>query len=329
MKTCIVGVGAVGGLIGTRLAAAGDARVSAFARGATLSALRTHGWRARTADRLLQAPVAAASDVAEDLGPQDLVIVCVKGPAMPAIARAIEPLLGGHTIVLPLMNGVPWWFGSGVAALGNEPLRTVDPDGEVERAIATSRVLGGVVHLSVQAPEPGLAVHRMGNGLIVGEPGGGTSDRAVQVGALLTKSGFDVTASDSVRRDVWYKLWGNLTMNPVSALTGATADRILDDELVRALSTAAMREARTIGALLGCPIQQEPEERHQVTRNLGAFKTSMLQDVEAGRPIELDAIVGAVRELGQRLGVATPTIDALYGLTRLMARTRGLYPPAA
>jgi 2-dehydropantoate 2-reductase len=328
MKVCIVGVGAVGGLVGARLAAAGQARVSAIARGATLSALREHGWRMHSADTRMRAPLATASDRAEDIGPQDLVIVCVKGPAMSTVARAIGPLLGDHTIVLPLMNGVPWWFGEGVAALGDQPLLSVDPDGGIAAAIPFAQVLGGVVHLAVQAPEPGLAVHQMGNGLIIGEPGGGSSARAARVCALLAAAGFDVTVSESVRRDIWYKLWGNLTMNPVSALTGATADRILDDEVVRALNSAAMREARTIGAAIGCPIEQEPEARHEVTRKLGAFKTSMLQDVEAGRPIELDAIVGAVREMGHRLGVDTPMIDALYGLTRLMARTRGLYPAA-
>jgi len=314
--------------VGARMAGLGQARVSAFTRGATLWALRKHGWRLHAADRRVQAPVTAASDRAEDLGPQDLVILCVKGPAMAAVAPAIGPLLGDHTIVLPLMNGVPWWFGEGVAALGDRPLLSVDPDGGIARSIPFACVLGGVVHLAVQAPEPGLALLRMGNGLIVGEPRGGSSARVARIGKLLATAGFDVTVSENVRRDIWYKLWGNLTMNPVSALTGATADRILDDELVRALNSAAMREARTIGAAIGCPIEQEPEARHQVTRKLGAFKTSMLQDVEAGRPLELDAIVGAVREMGQRLAVDTPMIDALYGLTRLMARTRGLYPVA-
>jgi 2-dehydropantoate 2-reductase len=149
--------------------------------------------------------------------------------------------------------------------------------------------------------------------------------------ALLAAAGFDVTHSDQVRRDVWYKLWGNLTMNPVSAITGASGDRILADPQVRAFCSAAMREAAEIGALIGCPIDQSPEDRHAMTAKLGAFRTSMLQDAEAGRAIELDAIVGAVRELGARVGVATPTIDALYGLTRLFGRVHGLYPdpPAA
>jgi len=178
-------------------------------------------------------------------------------------------------------------------------------------------------------PEPGLVQHRMGQGLIVGEPEGGRSQRVQRVADLLARAGFDVTHADNVRYDIWYKLWGNLTMNPVSALTGATIDRLLADPQVRDFCSAAMMEARAIGARIGCPIAQSAEDRHAVTEKLGAFKTSMLQDVEAGRPIELDAIVTVVHEIGRRLDVPTPMIDALLGLMRLFARTRGLYPADA
>ncbi len=327
MQVCIIGAGAIGGFIGTRLAAAGQARVSALARGATLQALRTHGWRLEQGGALVQAP-ATASDDAAALGPQDLVVVAVKGPALDAVAQGIAPLLGPHTLVMPAMNGVPWWFGQGVAALGEAPLRSVDPTGAIGRAIATERVVGCVVHASTATTAPGLVQHRMGQGLIVGAALGGLQPRVQAVADLLQHAGFDVTHTPDVRRDVWYKLWGNLTMNPVSALTGATADRVLADPLVREFNSAAMREAAAIGALLGCPIAQSPEDRHAITAKLGAFKTSMLQDVEAGRAIELDAIVGVVHELGQRLGVPTPHIDALFGLTRLFGRVRGLYPEA-
>ena len=329
MKVCIVGAGAIGGFIGTRLAAAGDASVSALARGATLAALRTHGWRLREGETLLQAAVHAASDAAHELGAQDLVVIAVKGPALPGVARAIGPLLGPHTVVLPAMNGVPWWFGDGVPAIGDTPLETVDPGGVVAAAIAPGRVVGCVVHASTAVGEPGLVLHRMGRGLIVGEPRGGRSERAARIAALLGAAGFDVTHSEQVRRDVWYKLWGNMTMNPVSAITGATGDRILADPQVRGFCSAAMREAAEVGARIGCPIEQSPEDRHAITAKLGAFRTSMLQDAEAGRAIELDAIVGAVRELGARVDVPTPTIDALYGLTRLFGRVHGLYPEAA
>jgi 2-dehydropantoate 2-reductase len=324
-KVCIVGAGAIGGFIGVRLALHGAAEVSAVARGATLVALRTHGWRLREGGTLRQAPVRASDDPAE-LGAQDLVIVAVKGPALAAVAPRIAPLLGAQTVVLPAMNGVPWWFGTGVAALGDAPLASIDPGGTIAAALPLSRVLGGVVHLAAATAEPGVVEHRMGQGLIVGEPGGGTSPRAERIGTLLRSGGLEVTVSSDIRRDIWYKLWGNLTINPVSAITGATADRLLDDPLVRDFCSRAMREAAAIGERLGCPIEQSPEDRHAVTRKLGAFRSSMLQDADAGRPLELDAIAGVVHELGQRLAVPTPNIDALFGLARLFGRTRGLYP---
>lgn len=325
---CILGAGAIGGFIGTRLAASGQAQVSAIARGATLDALRHHGWRLRQGDALLQASVAAVSEHAADLGEQDLVILAVKGPALSQVARQIGPLLGPETVVLPAMNGVPWWFLEGQPVLGDAPLDSVDPGGAIREAIPLRRVLGCVVHASTAVPEPGLVQHRMGQGLVIGEPLGGHSARSAQVVALLAAAGFDVTHSANVRADIWYKLWGNLTMNPISALTGATIDRVLADPLTRQFCTDAMAEAARIGERIGCHIAQPPEERHLVTARLGAFKTSMLQDVDAGRPIELDAIVTAVREIGQRVGLPTPQIDVLLGLTRLFGRVHGLYPEA-
>lgn len=325
MKVCIVGAGAIGGFIGARLAAAGGAQVSALARGATLAALRTHGWRLQQGGVLIQAAV-TASDQAADLGVQDLVVIAVKGPSLPAVTADLGPLLGPQTVVLPAMNGVPWWFSHGLAVLGDAPLESVDPGGRIAAAIPLVQVVGCVVHASTAAPEPGLVLHKMGQGLIIGEPAGGRSGRVQALAELLTTAGFEATVSDSVRYDLWYKLWGNLTMNPISALTGATIDRVLADPLLREFCSAAMREAAAIGARLGCEITQSPEDRHAITARLGAFKTSMLQDVEAGRALELDSIVTAVHELGQRVGVPTPSIAALLGLARLFGRVRGLYP---
>ena len=324
MKVCIVGAGAVGGLIGTRLAAHTDAEVSALARGETLQALNAQGWRLKQGDRLLTKPTRAAAD-ARALGVQDVVVVAVKAPAMASVAAQIGPLLRPETIVLPAMNGVPWWFAQGLPGIDAAPLHSVDPGGAIARAIPLRHVVGCVVHLSAATAEPGLVVHRNGMGLIVGEPGGAASPRLAAVHRLLAAAGFDMTTSATIRHDIWYKLWGNLTMNPVSAITGATGDRMLDDPLVRDFCSAAMLEASAIGAKIGCAIDQDPEARHAVTRELGAFKTSMLVDAERGKPIELDAIVTAVHELGRRTGVATPNIDALLGLTRLFARSRGLY----
>ncbi|WP_300753405.1 2-dehydropantoate 2-reductase [Janthinobacterium sp.] len=328
MKVCIVGAGAIGGFIGARLAAAGQCDLSVVARGATLAALQTHGWRLQEAGNLLQAPAHAVADPAE-LGVQDLVILAVKGPALAEVARQIQPLLGPDTVLLPAMNGVPWWFGHGVPALGSQPLSSVDPDGAIGAALPFENVLGCVVYMATWLAEPGLVMHKTGNKLVIGEPGGALSRRAQKVQSLLAGAGIETPLSANIRYDAWYKLWGNLTINPVSAITGATADVVLDDALVREFCIAAMREAGTIGQQIGCAIPETPEHRNLLTRTLGSFKTSMLQDTEAGRPLELDNIVGAVREIGQRLGIATPHIDALLGLTRLFARVRGLYPAQA
>jgi 2-dehydropantoate 2-reductase len=327
LKVCVVGAGAIGGFLGTRLALEGSTRVSALARGATLAALRDHGWRLQQSGTLTQAPVALASEDPRQLGPQELVIIAVKSPSLPALAPTLAPLMAADTMVLPAMNGVPWWFGSAIAALGARPLESVDPGGGIAAAIAARQVVGCVVHASATTAAPGLTLHRMGRGLIIGEPAGGDSPRVQRLHELFSRAGFEVTPSARIRYDIWYKLWGNMTMNPVSALTGATMDRVLDDELVRAFCSGAMREAAAVGARIGCDVSESADDRHAVTRKLGAFKTSMLQDVEALRPLELDALVGAVREIGERVGVATPSLDALFGLTRLFGRVRGLYPP--
>ncbi len=325
MKVCIVGAGAIGGFIGARLAAAGNCELSAVARGATLVALRTHGWRLNTAAGPITAP-ALATEFATELGPQDLVIVAVKAPALASVLPAIVALLGPNTVVLPAMNGVPWWFNEGVAALGPTPLQSIDPGGRIAASLPIQHVLGCVVHASTSLLSPGFVQHKMGNGVIIGEPDGAVSARVASISDLLTAAGFDVTSSTHIRYDIWYKLWGNMTMNPISALTGSTVDRVLDDPELRQFCTAAMLEAAAIGARIGCAVVESPEERLLVARKLGAFKTSMLQDVEAGRMIELDSLVGAVKEIGQRVGVATPSISALLGLTRLFGQVRGIYP---
>ena len=328
MKICVVGAGAIGGFLGTRLALEGSTQVSALARGTTLVALRDHGWRLQEGVDLVQAPVAVAADDPRELGPQDLLVIAVKSPALPALAPTLGPLFTKDTMVLPAMNGVPWWFSAGIEALGPRSLESVDPAGTIAAAIPVSRVVGCVVHAAVSTAAPGVAVHRMGRGLIIGEPAGAESTRLAQLAALFSRAGFEVHTSTRIRYDIWYKLWGNMTMNPVSALTGATLDRVLDDDLVRGFCSAAMREAAAVGARIGCDVHESPEDRHAITRRLGAAKTSMLQDVEALRPLELDALVGAAREIGRRVGIETPGIDALFGLTRLFGRVRGLYPSA-
>ncbi len=324
-RVAIVGAGAIGGWLGALLARAG-CTVGALARGATLAALQRDGLRLHQDGQAIAVPVQAAADAAA-LGAQDLVVVAVKAPALADVARGIAPLIGPRTVVLTAMNGVPWWFfqGFGGARAGTR-LRAVDPDGDIDRCLPAPHVIGGVVHASCAVDAPGVVRHHFGNGLIVGEPSGDRSERVQALAALLQRAGLNATVSPQIQKDVWYKLWGNMTVNPVSALTGATTDRILGDELVRGFISSVMLEAREIGARIGIPIEQQPEDRHAVTLKLGAFKTSMLQDVEARKPVELDALVGVVRELGQLTGVPTPFTDALLGLSRLQARTWGLYP---
>jgi len=323
MEIGVVGLGAVGGLLAARLARAGH-EVSALARGATLEHVRASGLQLDSAGTSVSVPLPVTDDAAR-LGVQELVVIAVKAPALAAAAPAMAPLIGPETVLLPAMNGVPWWFLP--AALPDEsPLDSVDPGGHLLAQLPLAQVLGCVVHLSSSSPAPGRVRHGVGERLIVGEPRGGKSARLAAVSAALTSAGFRVETSDDVRRDVWYKLWGNMTMNPVSALTGALTDAILDDSLVRGFLLRCMAEAAAIGAQIGCPIAQLGDERLALTRELGGFKTSMLQDVDAGREIELDALVGAVHEIAVRVGIDAPNIAALLGLARLMARRRGLYP---
>jgi 2-dehydropantoate 2-reductase len=266
-----------------------------------------------------------------------VVVLAVKAQAAPAAVAAIGPLLGPATVVLPAMNGVPWWYfdrvDAGTVEGGADPggfggpcagmhLSSVDPGGAMARAVPVSQVLGVVVHFSASSPAPGVVRHFSGDRLIIGEPAGRASARLEAVADVLSEAGFTVDVSDRIRQAAWYKLWGNLTVNPVSALTGATAGQILDDSLVRSFCESAMLEAREIGARIGCPIAELPGERNVVTRKLGDFRSSMLHDALAGRPLELDALTGAVREIGAVVGVPTPYVDALHGLARLAEHVR-------
>jgi 2-dehydropantoate 2-reductase len=331
MKVCIYGAGAIGGWIGAHLAQTGH-EISVVARGATLQALKKDGLQCiQTQPSLitLKAQV-KASDQAADLGPQDLVIVSVKAPGMLDVARNMAPLLAPHTMVMTAMNGVPWWFFNGFGgALKGTRLNTIDPEGQIDHAIPAHHVVGCVVHASCSLDAPGVVRHHFGQGLILGEPAQQSdqvAERVQQLVANLQTAGFNASASAQIQKDVWYKLWGNMTVNPISAFTGATTDLIMQDDLVRNFVSQIMLEAKVIGEKIGIPIAQTPEDRHAVTRKLGAFKTSMLQDVEAGKAVELDALVSVVRELGQLTQVSTPYTDALLGLSRLHARVHGLYP---
>jgi 2-dehydropantoate 2-reductase len=330
MRICVIGAGAIGGVIAARLAGVAGTEVSVLARGATLSAITERGLRLRSAGAAVAAAAEpltvrlTASAEAAELGAQDFVVIAVKAQSMPGVAASVRPLLGPGTAVLSTLNGVPWWFldGFGGPAAGRH-LDSVDPGGAIAAALPAARVIGATVHLSASSPDPGEVTWRSGNGLILGELDGTRSDRLAALAGALRGAGFDVTTSTRIREDVWYKLWGNLTLNPICALTNASTGPALDDDLVRALVSAAMLEARAVGERIGCRIAQTPGDRHAVTRKLGDFVPSMLQDARAGRPLELDALTGAVRELGELTGVPTPFVDAIHGLTRLWMSTRG------
>ena len=267
-----------------------------------------------------------AADNGAALGEQDIVLITLKGPALASAVSDIAAMTGPESVIVPMMNGVPWWFLlAGGGELGPSALASIDPSGEIARHLPFDRVVGNVVHAAASGTGPGQVTHKAGNRLIFGEPGGGTSARVTALCNLFRDAGFEAEASERIRYEIWYKLWGNMTMNPISAITGATCDRLLDDPLVSGFALRVMEEARAIGARIGCPIEERGEDRNAVTRKLGAFKTSMLQDAESGKPLEIDQLLSAPREIARLLGMETPAIDALTGMTRLFAREKGLY----
>jgi len=315
MNICVVGAGAIGGWIAARLALAGN-DVSLVARGETLRAIDSEGLLITDKGETRCVAVATASDP-DALGVQDLLVVAVKAPALPAIAPALRPLVGPDTAIVPMLNGVPWWF-------TDDPLWSVDPDLTIADALPVEQVAGCVVHASCFRSAPNHVTVKHAEKLILGEPGGGSGERIDGLCALFANAGIRCDASDNVRRAIWYKLWGNATINPLSALTRSTADKLLDDAEIRGFMAEAMDELAAVGAAIGCPIGETAEDRMAVTARLGAFRSSMLQDVEAGRPIEVEALLGAPREIARRAGVPTPQLDRLYAMTRLMAENLGL-----
>lgn len=315
MNICVVGAGAIGGWIAARLALAGN-EVSLVARGDTLVAIDAEGLLLTDAGDTRCVALAGSPDPSA-LGIHRLVIVAVKAPALPQIAPSLEGLIGPETQIIPMLNGVPWWF-------TDDPLWSVDPDVAISDALPVEQVAGCVVHASCFRKAPNHVVVKHADKLILGEPDGGSSERIEGLRALFENAGIRCEASENVRRAIWYKLWGNATINPMSALTRSTADKLLADPDVRAFMADTMDELAEVGAAIDCPISETAEDRMAVTARLGAFKSSMLQDVEAGRPIELEALLGAPREIAARVGVATPQLDRLYAMTRLMGENLGL-----
>jgi 2-dehydropantoate 2-reductase len=324
-RTAVVGAGAIGGLIAASLARAGH-EVSVLARGNTLAAVREHGIRILDGAGRTSSIAVRASDEAAQLGAQDFVVIALKAHTLPAVAASLRPLVVERTAIVSAMNGLPWWFLDGSdTPLAGQRIEAVDPGGAVSRALPAERALGCVAHLSASTDAPGVVSRGSGNRLIVGAANAACAPAARTFVSALAAGGFDVKATDDIRTDIWAKLWGNMNMNPLSALTGSTADRLLDDPFTHALVLRMMDEAEAIGARLGLSTGVSAAARVAVTRELGAFKTSMLQDMEANRPLEIDPILGVFPELGRKLGLPTPFCDAVLGLVRQRAANSGLY----
>ena len=326
MKICVYGAGAVGGLIAAWLARSGH-DVSVVARGAALEAIRSQGLRVRDgASGEVQAhAVRADSDPARH-GPQDYVIVAVKAQSLAEVAERIGPLVGPETSIITAMNGVPWWFFDRLAFGGGKlRLESLDPGGKLSRAMPTERVVGCVIHLAASTPEPGLVSHNMGRKLILGEPGGRNSARTRNIAHALSAAGFEALVSDCIEKDFWVKLLGNVSFNPVSALTVSTADRLMEDREVKATMVEIMREVLAIGRAVGVDADIEPEARLDMARALGRFKTSMLQDLEAGKPLESDGLLAGTLEIAHKAGVQAPCTQSLFGLIRARAISTNQY----
>jgi 2-dehydropantoate 2-reductase len=330
MKICVYGAGAVGGLIAARLARSGH-EVSVIARGAHLEAIASHGLRLRERARgeVQTLAVKAQSDPAR-LGPQDHVIVAVKAQSLPEVAERIAPLVGPDTSIITAMNGVPWWFFDRLQFGGGKlRLESLDPGGRLARAMPTERIVGCVIHLAASTPEPGLVSHNMGRKLILGEPGGRNGVRTKKLADALSAAGFEVVVSDCIEKEFWVKLLGNVSFNPVSALTVSTADSLIENREVKAYMVRIMREVLAIGRAVGVDADIEPEARLDMARALGQFKTSMLQDLEAGKPLEIDGLLAGTLEIAAKAGVQAPCTHSLFGLIRARALSTNQYQPIA
>jgi len=327
MKICIFGAGAVGGVMAGWLQKAGH-DVSVVARGANLTAIRDHGLRIRThaTGEIAAFKVRAESDAAK-LGPQDCVIVTVKAQSLPEAARAMAALAGPDTTIVTAMNGVPWWFFDRLRfGEGRLRLESLDPDGRLSRAMPTARIVGCVIHLAASTPEPGLVSHNMGAKLILGEPGGRNTARTQRIAGALAAAGFECVQSGFIEKDFWVKLLGNVSFNPVSALTLATADKLIADAEIKDYMVTIMREVLAIGRAVGVDADIDPEARIDMARHLGRFKTSMLQDMEAGKALEIDGLLTGTLEVARKAGVAAPFTRSLSGLIRLRAQATAQYP---
>jgi 2-dehydropantoate 2-reductase len=327
VRICIYGAGAIGGLLGAKLAAAGH-EVTLIARGAQLAALRERGLTLRSGEETLTVRPHATDDPAA-AGPQDSVILTLKAPGLAAIAGAIGPLLGPETSIVTAMNGILWWYFHGVEGPHRDRrLACIDPDGLLWRALPAERVIGCVVYPAAEVVEPGVIAHQYGNRFMLGEPDGSRSARVTALSRALTEAGFKAPVRPRIRDDIWLKLWGNLSFNPVSALTHGTLDQIAGDPGTHGVIARMMAESRAVGEAHGVSFEVDIETRISWANALVGHRTSMLQDLERGRAMEIDALLGAVVEMGDLAGIDTPLLDAMLALLVQRARIAGCYPAA-
>ncbi|MEX0607210.1 MAG: 2-dehydropantoate 2-reductase [Halofilum sp. (in: g-proteobacteria)] len=328
MKICIFGSGAIGGYIGVELARAG-ADVSLIARGPHLAAMKENGVKLlKDGEEHVVHP--RCTDDPAELGPQDYVIVCLKAHSVPAVVDDMQPLLGPDTTVVTAVNGIPYWyFYQDGSDLEGKTLECVDPGAKQWNGLGPERALGCVVYPATEVVEPGVIKHVYGDKFPLGEPDGSASQRATALSEMMEKSGLRAPVLNRIRDEIWLKLWGNVSFNPISALTLETLDNIAFNPETRAVAKAMMLEAQEIGTQLGVNFRVDVERRIDGAGKVGAHKTSMLQDLESGRPMEIDALVTSVQEMGQHLGVPTPTIDTVLALVKQRAQQAGVYTPLA
>lgn len=325
MRVCVFGAGAIGGYVGAKLAAKGDAEVSLVARGPHLQAMRERGLVLKEAAGETTVAV-TATDKPGELPPQDYVFLALKAHSVPGVLDSLKPLLGPETAVVTAQNGIPWWyFYQHGGALEGHRIASVDPGGRIWETIGPERAIGCVVYPAAEIETPGVIRHVEGDRLPLGEPSGARSERVAALSRVLVAAGLRAAIRPAIRTDIWVKLWGNLSFNPISALTGATLEQIVQDPGTRAVARQMMVEAEEIATRLDVKLPIDVDRRIAGAEEVGAHKTSMLQDLERGRPMEIDALVAAAQELGRLTGVATPAIDIVLALVRQRARIAGLY----
>lgn len=324
MKICIFGAGAIGGYLGAKLAANGT-DVSLVARGPHLDAMRNNGLRLIEETGETNVSVNAASDPA-DLGEQDYLVITLKAHSVPPMVEKMAPLIGKHTTILSCVNGVPWWYFYKLGGhLDGTQLESVDPAGAQWNGFGPEKVVGCVVYPAAEVVEPGVIKHIEGNRFSLGEPDGQKSDRITTLSKIFTEAGLKAPVRPRIRDEIWVKLWGNLSFNPISALTHATLDILCTDPSTRIVARNMMLEAQQIAEKLGVKFPIDVDRRIEGGAAVGAHRTSMWQDLDMGRPMEIDALVGSVKELGRITDIPTPTIDVVLGLIQMRGKIAGVY----